>query len=187
VATTNQPPLGRSIALPATSDALLPTDVWTGDLQAVLSLPATPLPHRDRRAVDVRIAALDPASLARTPGRLRADGNAYEVRLADGDAPIGALATGGQVILAVPVAGRSMLYSNDGTSWTSLVADASMPGQLTAPFAGSGYYVAASDIVDDRVASAAGVPLFATAVTVAAPAVLLVVLLDPRRRRVKAR
>jgi len=94
---------------------------------------------------------------------------------------------GGQVILAVPVAGRTVLYSNDGTSWTSVAADASMPGQLTAPFAGSGYYMAASDVADERVASAAGAPTFATAVIIGAPVALLVALIKPRRRRAAAR
>ena len=144
VAGGNVAPLERTADVPAQRDRLPAVEVWTGDLQAVLSLPDTELPARARVTVSVGLQPRDAATLGRLPSPLSADGNAYAVFVTDGGGPA-LLAAPGRLTLAVPHAATAVLYSPDGATWTVLETSEPAANPVEAPFERSGYYLAAAD------------------------------------------
>ena len=188
VAAGNVAPLARTAEVPSQRDHLAATEVWTGDLQAVLSLPDMKLPTSDRATVTVSLSPTDAATLGRLPSPLSADGNAYAVTVIDGDAPA-ELATPGRVTLAVPHAATAVLYSSDGAAWTVVASTSTSPNQVEATFDRSGYYLAAIDHpLTGGARSGGGVsrPLVATLVALPVLALLGLVLLARRSTRQRA-
>lgn len=142
---TNEPPMGREAELPADGERLLATEVWTGDLQAVVSMPDEPLPARPRTGVAFAITPLDHGALGRLPAGRFGVGNAYRFELRDGGVDVGQLDAPGRVILAVPHPATTVLFSDDGSEWQALDTSAGTPFEVDAPFARPGYYLAAGD------------------------------------------
>ncbi|MDX6234080.1 MAG: hypothetical protein QOH68_3162, partial [Nocardioidaceae bacterium] len=143
-AKSNQSPLDRRAELPAVHDRLLATEVWTGDLQAVLALEEVGLRERPRTSVSVAITAVDPAELAVPPEGQFPEGNAYRLDLDDGGTPIDRIDPAGRLILTVPHPAATVLFSRDGTRWTVLVAEPS-DRDVTVGLERTGFYLAAAD------------------------------------------
>jgi hypothetical protein len=176
-------PLDRAADLPAERDRLRATEVWTGDLQAVVAFADTPLPPRDRNAVTIAITARDASTLGPLPASLNSDGNAYEVSLTDGATDVGPLSVAGKIILAVPHAATAVLFSVDGNGWTVMPATSAQPNQVEAAFAQPGYYLAATDHSLSSGSGSAGVRGPAVVALVALPVLALGGLVAFARRR----
>ena len=186
VAAGNVAPLDRRVEVPAAHDRLPATEVWTGDLQAVVSFADTPLPARDRTSVAVALRPVDAAALGALPSSFAADGNAYEISVRDGDIPMASLPTAGRLVLALPNVATAVLYSADGATWTTVLPSSSAPDQVEVAFARPGYYLAATDHpLGGGGASSARGPLVAA--LVALPLALLAALLLLGRRLTRQR
>lgn len=142
------PPPGVEAAVPARGravdldDGLLGTgraDVWTPDLQAVVSLEGTP-------PVAVALTPHDPTRFPALPG-LQASGNAYEVTL---DGRVDAA-----TVLLRPPHPVTAVARLDGQAWTVVPAVPGPDGEVRVPWDGPGPYVAAAARLDGH-ASALG-------------------------------
>jgi hypothetical protein len=137
------------------------TGLASQDGQLALNLPQGAVPPRPgETAVRADITPLDPKKLGRTPGRLRPDGNAYQLEMTykTSKQPIAVLAVPGNVILVVPTAADTILYSSDGKNWdtvpTQMLGDRRSPlgvatlARLTtgASFTRTGYYLAGTSL-----------------------------------------
>ena len=95
---------------------------------------------------------LDPKKLAKPPGGMRPNGNAYRVEMAyqPSGAPLAATTTSGNVVMVVPDEAEKMLFSVDGKSWAELPTQKlGDPTTVGSAFNKPGYYL---------VGHAAGVP-----------------------------
>lgn len=142
---TNIAPLGRTAELPVASGRLVPTDVWTGDLQAAVTLPAIRLPTSRSDAVSIAITPVDPASLATPLEGMHPLGNAYWLGVTDAGVEINGLDPPGRLLLTVPHAASRVLYSADGSRWEVVAAQSPSPVEVSTAFARTGYYLAASE------------------------------------------
>lgn len=129
---------GRGPAWPSGREATVPvgqpTEVWTPDLHATLSLPAEALVgDADAATLAVSLQPVDAATLAAVPDGLVAAGNAYRVEVA--------LAAPGRLILATPGPVAEVLHSTDGTAWTAIPHEV-LPGRAIATVAEPGHYLA---------------------------------------------
>ena len=92
---------------------------------------------------------LDPKKLAKPPGDMRGDGNAYRVEMTyqPSGAPVGQTTTSGNVIMIVPDEAKEMLYSVDGKSWdplpTHMLGD---PNTVGSAFNKPGYYLVSTSL-----------------------------------------
>ena len=184
VAPGNIAPLARTANVPAERDRLPATEVWTGDLQAVLALAESPLPARDRTTVSVALVPRDAAPFGRVPAPLTAAGNAYEVTVLDSDGPIAAT---GRLTLAAPQAPTAVLFSPDGSSWTTLDSTSPEPNHVEAAFERPGYYLAAAERPRAASPSAAGVSGLALLLLVALPIAAVAGLVIVGRRSARHR
>lgn len=119
--------------------------VTSEDAQLILNLPQGALPARDgANAVRASFTPLDPKKLARPPGRMRPDGNAYRVDmtyLPSGGA-VHQLTTSGNVVMVVPDEADKMLFSTDGRSWSELPTHTlGDPNTVGSAFNTPGYYL----------------------------------------------
>ena len=121
------------------------TGVNSADAQIILNLPQGSLPsHAGDTAVRATFTPLDPKKLAKPPGDMRADGNAYRVDMTyqPSGAPVTTVTTSGNVIMVVPDEAEKMLFSLDGKSWdelpTHLLGD---PNTVGSAFNKPGYYL----------------------------------------------
>jgi hypothetical protein len=146
-ALVNVPPLTREADLVVSAGRVGATDVWTGDLQAVLSLPEVDLPAATAGTVSVAITPHAAGELGPVPSGLAADGNAYEVAMRSGDAAMGPLVHPGRLFLAVPQAASAVLFSVDGGTWEVLDLEPGSSGQAVVAFTRPGFYLAATAIV----------------------------------------
>jgi hypothetical protein len=179
VAKENQPPLDRRADLPASHDRMLATEVWTGDLQAVLSLPEIPLVERQRVSVAISITAVDPAALPALPDGKFADGNAYRLDLEDAGTPIDRLAPAGRLTLTVPHPAATVLFLVDGAGW-SVVAVKPTDREVEVRLERPGTFLAAADhSLGSSGSEPAGSKL---ALLLAVPVVVLAALLLVKRR-----
>lgn len=141
-----EPPLARRVEVPADIDSVPAVEVWTGDLQAVVSLPEVRLPERpDRDGISIAITPRRPDSVGELPGGWFADGNAYEVIVTDGGFPLAAIEPPGELLLAVPHETATVLHAGpDRASWERV--DAHVVGaQVVTELARSGTYLAVTD------------------------------------------
>ncbi len=132
LASTNKTPYSARATLSFQGDKSDPDVVNTNDQQAevVLALGAIPkTPGAD--SVTVTIDAVDPSTIGLPPDHLSVLGNAYRFRVTyePSRVAVSTFRTHPQVFLMWPAVGirahdRTIIYSPDGTSWTSLKTDA---------------------------------------------------------------
>ncbi|HEY0400188.1 MAG TPA: hypothetical protein VGF00_17450 [Acidimicrobiia bacterium] len=137
--------------------------VTSQDAQLVLSLPRGAfLPNAGDTAVRADIMPLDPKKLGKTPVKLRPDGNAYKLEMTyePSKQPLTTTTVPGNIILMVPAAADTILYSRDGNEWdtvpTQMLGDRRSPlgiaslAQMTvgASFTETGYYLAGTSLPD---------------------------------------
>lgn len=119
--------------------------VTSDDAQIILNLPQGALPARDGdSAVRASFTPLDPEKLAKLPGGMRGNGNAYRVQMTyqPSGAPFGQTTSSGNVIMVVPDEAEKMLYSVDGKSWDELPTQRlGDPTTVGSAFNKPGYYV----------------------------------------------
>lgn len=145
-----------------------PGEVWTGDLQAVVSVADGP--------TTVAITPHDARDLGPLPDGLFADGNAYEVVLGTDVA--------GELVLAVPHSATGLALSPDGETWDVVSVRTPEPLRVSVELTGSGWYLAVAE--HEMGPADGGVPLdgAAVAVVLGAPLLLATLLVLARRRRV---
>ena len=119
----------------------------TTDAQLTLNLAAGAIPtHGDDTTIAVKIQPLAPSALAAPPQDLAADGNAYRVTLTfepSGEA-VPPFTKPGNIFLVTPEPASELLFSDDGKTWSELeVQPTGRSDTIAAPFASSGYYLAA--------------------------------------------
>jgi hypothetical protein len=137
--------------------------VTSQDGQLVLSLPKGALPpHPSDTSVRARITPLDPTRLGKTPAKLRPDGNAYKLEMTyePSKARLTTMTLAGNIVLIVPVAADTILYSRDGKGWegmpTVMLGDRRSPlgvatlARLTigGSITETGYYLAGTSLPD---------------------------------------
>lgn len=145
VGSTNIKPGPTSTDIPFENGTSPLTGVNSEDAQLILNLPQGALPpNGDDTAVRASFTPLDPKKLAKLPGGMRPDGNAYRVKMAyqpSGD-PVRQITTSGNVVMVVPDEAEKMLFSLDGKSWaelpTQLLGD---PNTVGSAFNTPGYYL----------------------------------------------
>jgi hypothetical protein len=146
--------IGNQVPQPSTTDVPLDPGgskaigVTTEDGQLVLNLPVGAMAANGAdTGVRVALTPLDPATLPLVPSGLVSDGNAYRVQLVY--QPSGAAATikvAGNIILTVPTAGTTLLFSPDGTSaWQKLATQqVGGPTVIGTEFTQSGWFLGAA-------------------------------------------
>lgn len=119
--------------------------VTSDDAQIVLNLPQGALPAREGdTAVRASFTPLDPKKLAKLPGGMRPNGNAYRVQMSyqPSGTPFAQTATSGNVIMVVPDEAEKMLFSVDGKSWDELPTQRlGDPTTVGSAFNRPGYYI----------------------------------------------
>ena len=124
--------------------------ITSEDAQIILNLPQGALPPRDgATAVRASFTPLDPKKLAKPPGGMRPDGNAYRVEMAyqPSGEPLGALTTSGNVVMVVPDEAEKMLFSPDGKSWSELPThQLGDPQTVGSAFNTPGYYLVGTSL-----------------------------------------
>jgi len=124
--------------------------VTSEDAQIILNLPQGAIPPREgATAVRASFTPLDPKKLAKLPGSLRANGNAYRVEMVyepSGD-PLRALSTSGNVIMIVPEEAEKLMFSADGRSWSELPThQLGDPMTVGSAFNTPGYYLVGTSL-----------------------------------------
>ena len=197
-AATNVKPVPNRAEVRFEGGASVLSGVTSDDGQIILNLPAGAFPtERGATGVMVTFTPLDPARLGATPAPLRPEGNAYHVQTAyrpsGGAAP---LAASGNIVVTMPEAAETILYSADGRAWERIPSQELGDSRtLGASFTRAGYYLGGIDspprrMVGPGASSGKGGVLLAVAVT-AALALLLgfgaPVVRRLRRRKLTAR
>lgn len=145
VATTNIKPRPSHQDVPFESGASPLIGVTSEDAQIILNLPQGALPPRGGdTAVRASFTPLDPKKLAKPPGGMRPNGNAYRVQMAyqPSGAPLEGLTTSGNVVMVVPDEAEKMLFSPDGKSWSELPThQLGDPQTVGSAFNTPGYYL----------------------------------------------
>jgi hypothetical protein len=137
--------------------------VTSQDAQLVLNLPKGALPpHPGDTAVRADITPLDPKKLGKTPAKLRPDGNAYKLEMTyePSKQPLTTTTVPGNIVLIVPAAADTILYSRDGNEWdmvpTQMLGDRRSPlgvatlARMTVgtSFTKTGYYLVGTSLPD---------------------------------------
>jgi hypothetical protein len=119
--------------------------VNSDDAQFILNLPQGALPARDGdTAVRASFTPVDPKKLAKPPGGMRPNGNAYRVEMAyqPSGFAVGNATTSGNVVMVVPDEAEKMLFSLDGRSWDELPTQRlGDPTTVGSAFNRPGYYL----------------------------------------------
>ena len=115
------------------------------DAQVILNLPQGALPsHPGDTAVRASFTPIDPKKVAKPPGDMRADGNAYRVEMTyqPSGAPVTKTVTSGNVVMVVPDEAEKMLFSVDGKEWDELPTHTlGDPNTVGSAFNTPGYYL----------------------------------------------
>lgn len=126
------------------------TGVTSEDAQVILNLPQGALPPRSgETAVRMSFVPLDPKKLAKPPGGMRPNGNAYRVEMAyqPSGARLDAVTASGNVVMVVPDEAEKMLFSVDGKSWSELPTQKlGDPTTVGSAFNTAGYYLVATSL-----------------------------------------
>jgi hypothetical protein len=145
VGSTNIRPGASSTDIPFENGTSPLIGVNSDDAQIILNLPQGALPPNGAdTAVRASFTPLDPKKLAKPPGGMRPDGNAYRVEMAyrPSGNPVRQVTTSGNVVMVVPDEAEKMLFSSDGKSWdelpTQLLGD---PNTVGSAFNTPGYYL----------------------------------------------
>jgi hypothetical protein len=124
--------------------------VTSEDAQIILNLPQGALPPREgATAVRASFTPVDPRKLAKLPGTLRANGNAYRVEMAyqPSGEPLRGLTTSGNVVMVVPEEAEKMMFSADGKSWSELPThQLGDPMTVGSAFNTPGYYLVGTSL-----------------------------------------
>jgi hypothetical protein len=146
--------IGNVVPQPSTTDVPLDPSgskaigVTTEDGQLVLNLPVGAMAANGAdTGVRVALTPLDPATMPPVPSGLVADGNAYRVQLAyQPSGSPAAIRVAGNIILTVPTAGTTLLFSPDGTStWQKLATQpVGGPTVIGTEFTQSGWFLGAA-------------------------------------------
>lgn len=119
--------------------------VTSEDAQIILNLPQGALPPRSgETAVRASFTPVDPKKLAKPPGGMRPNGNAYRVEMAyqPSGTRLEKLTTSGNVVMVVPEEAERMLFSPDGKSWSELPThNLGDPTTVGSAFNTPGYYL----------------------------------------------
>ena len=191
-ATGNLAPEGASGEVAIAAGTSRPASVFTSDGQVTISLgPGAVAPHGTDTSVRVTISPLDPAGLPAPPAGLRPDGNAYRVTASyrPSGAPVGPLASPGNITFAVPLPARELAVSVDGSSWDRLGGQRVSGGTSEATIlAGPGIYLPVADVAPstDVITDGRHRPVVGTA-AVAVAVVVLAGLLTAVPRMVRTR
>ena len=126
------------------------TGVTSEDAQVILNLAQGAIPARDgETAVRMSFTPLDPKKLAKPPGSMRPNGNAYRVQMAyqPSGAPLDAVTKSGNVVMVVPDEAERMLFSADGKSWSELPTQTlGDPNTVGSAFNTAGYYLVGTSL-----------------------------------------
>ena len=145
VGSTNLKPGPNSTDIPFENGTSPLIGVNSEDAQIILNLPQGALPARPGdTAVRASFTPLDPKKLAKPPGGMRPDGNAYRVEMTyqPSGQPAGQMTTSGNVIMVVPDEAEKMLFSLDGKSWDELPSQMlGDPNTVGSAFNRPGYYL----------------------------------------------
>ncbi len=140
VATSGPPAQGRRVTLDTDLLGQGRADVWTPDLQALVTIEGS-------APVTVQLDPRDPGALPPLPG-LAASGNAYEVRV-DGDVQEA-------VVLLRPPHQVDTMARWDGTDWTLTTVSPGPNGEVWASLpTGTATYVAAAPRLDGHTSAVA--------------------------------
>ena len=124
--------------------------VTSEDAQIILNLPQGALPAREgASAVRASFTPLDPNKLAKLPGNLRANGNAYRVEMAyqPSGEPLRGLTTSGNIVMVVPEEAEKLMFSADGKSWSELPThQLGDPTTVGSAFNTPGYYLVGTSL-----------------------------------------
>ena len=150
VGSTNIKPGPSHTDIPFESGASPLIGATSEDAQIILNLPQGALPPRDgATAVRASFTPLDPKKLAKPPGGMRPNGNAYRIEMTyqpSGD-PFGQLTTSGNVVMVVPDEAEKMLFSVDGKSWSELPThQLGDPQTVGSAFNTAGYYLVGTSL-----------------------------------------
>jgi hypothetical protein len=145
VGSTNIKPGPSSTDIPFENGTSPLVGVNSEDAQIILNLPQGSLPANGAdTAVRASFTPLDPKKLAKPPGGMRSNGNAYRVEMTyqPSGAALRQVATSGNVVMVVPDEAERMLFSADGKSWeelpTQMLGD---PNTVGSAFNTPGYYL----------------------------------------------
>jgi hypothetical protein len=144
----NVKPHGNAVNVPLGPAGSALTSLSSGDAQVVVNIPegAVP-PHPPDTSVEMGFEPLAPNRFAAPPSGLRADGNVYRVTLTykPSGQRLDAVAKAGNIVMAVPEPGESLLWSADGKGWERLQTQpVGGPTVLGARFERAGYYLGAT-------------------------------------------
>jgi hypothetical protein len=150
VGSTNIKPRPSHTDIPFENGASPLIGVTSEDAQIILNLPQGGLPSRDgATAVRASFTPLDPKKLAKPPGGMRPDGNAYRVEMAyqPSGEPLRGLTTSGNVVMVVPDEAEKLLFSVDGKSWSELPThQLGDPQTVGSAFNTPGYYLVGTSL-----------------------------------------
>jgi hypothetical protein len=150
VASTNVKPRPSHQDIPFENGVSPQTGVTSEDAQVILNLPQGAFPARGgETAVRMSFTPLDPKTLAKPPGAMRPDGNAYRVQMAyqPSGAPLDALTKSGNVVMVVPDEAEKMLFSLDGESWSELPTHTlGDPMTVGSAYNAAGYYLVGTSL-----------------------------------------
>jgi len=167
--------------------------VLSEDNQLVLNLPPHAIPpHPPDTSVLMRVVPVDPAILGPLPTGLRANGNAYQVKV--GYQPSGAeittLATAMSILLTVPETTAGLWFSADGRAWQR-VGNQTVPGQpvVGGTFNQVGYFLGGTHVTPPSSKGGGGGNVTGIVIAVVLTAALAVALgfAPALRRRLRGR
>jgi hypothetical protein len=142
---TNLKPKASETEIPLENDTSPLIGVNSDDAQIILNLPQGAVPAKPGdTSVRASFTPLDPKKLAKPPGTLRPDGNAYRVQMVyqPSNQPLEQTARPGNVIMVVPDEAEKMLYSGDGKAWEDLPTHTlGDPNTVGSAFTRPGYYL----------------------------------------------
>jgi hypothetical protein len=157
--------------IPLTEGGTGLTSLSSGDAQVVINIPDGAAPPRpgDNKVV-VTFTPGSARGVGPLPNGLRADGNVYQVTLAyqPSETPISKLAVSGNIVMTLPEAGKTMLYSADGNQWAALPTQpVGSPTILGAVFSRPGFYVGGAAATAAKSKSNSGAVVLAAGAVVA--------------------
>lgn len=135
----------REVPLGANGSGL--TSLSSGDAQVVINIPEGAVAAKEgETAVAITFEPLAPETLGAVPPGLVADGNAYRITMAyePSNQAVDAVVKPGNIVMAVPHPGTTLLRSGDGRRWERIeTVNAGGPTTLGARFDGAGWYLGA--------------------------------------------
>ena len=144
----NVPPEGARRELPLGPAGSSLTSLTSGDAQTVVNRPASALPPADGQTIAaLPFAPLAPKDLPPPGGGLVAAGNAYRISISYGPSgqSVDKVAKPGNIVMALPHPGVTILWSADGKGWQRLdTVEVGAATTLGTRFDRPGYYLGAS-------------------------------------------